>query len=161
MSNYAFIDSQNLHLGVKGYGWNLDFEKFRTYLRDKFDVEEAYIFIGYVLSNEKLYSTLQKAGYIIIFKPTLEYRDAEGAKVVKGNVDAELVMHTMIEYPNYDKAVIVSGDGDFRCLVEYLSENDKLERLIIPNQRRYSSLLLEYKEYMLFITNDHRKKLGK
>jgi uncharacterized LabA/DUF88 family protein len=45
---------------------------------------------------------------------------------VKGNVDAELVLHAMIEYPNYDKALIVTGDGDFFCLVEYLIKQDKL-----------------------------------
>lgn len=45
----------------------------------------------------------------MILKPTMELPD----KTVKGNVDAELVLHTMIQYPNYDKAIIVSGDGDF------------------------------------------------
>jgi uncharacterized LabA/DUF88 family protein len=47
----------------------------------------------------------------------------------------------MIEYQNYDKAVIVSGDGDFACLIRHLEMQNKLERLIIPNKYRYSSLL--------------------
>ena len=102
---------------------------------------------------------MQEAGYVVIFKPTLEIK--KGRKiVVKGNVDAELVLHAMIEYNNYDQAVIVSGDGDFRCLVEYLEGNNKLCKLVIPNQRKYSSLLLPFKKYMLFLTRDFKDKLG-
>lgn len=60
---------------------------------------------------------------------------------MKGNVDAELVLHTMIELSNYDRAVIVTGDGDFYCLVEHLNKSGKLLRLLVPNERRYSGLL--------------------
>lgn len=63
---------------------------------------------------------------------------------VKGNVDAELVLHTMIEYSNYDKAVIITGDGDFYCLIDHLKKRNKLEKLIVPDQRRYSSLLRKF-----------------
>lgn len=111
------------------------------------------------MGNEALYTNLQKAGYIVIFKPTLEIKK-EGKSKIKGNVDAELVLHIMIEYPNYGKAIIVSGDGDFRCLVEYLVKNNKFYRLVIPNKKKYSSLLLPFKKYMLFVTKDFENKLG-
>jgi len=62
-------------------------------------------------------------------------------------------LHSMIEYPNYDKALIVSGDGDFFCLVEYLVKKVKLEKLIIPDRHKYSSLLREFKPYMAFMTD--------
>jgi len=158
-NNYAFIDSQNLNLGVRDQGWKLDFKRFRVYLKDKYHVQKAFLFIGYVPGNEVLYQNLQEAGYVVIFKPTLEIK--KGRKiVVKGNVDAELVLHAMIGYNNYDQAVIVSGDGDFRCLVEYLEGNNKLCKLVIPNQRKYSGLLLPFKKYMLFLTRDFKDKLG-
>lgn len=108
--NYAFIDSQNLNLGVRSLGWKLDWRKFRQYLRNKYNVTKAFTFIGYKAGNEELYTGLQQMGYLVILKPTLELPDG----TVKGNVDAELVLHTMIEYKNYQKAIIVSGDGDFR-----------------------------------------------
>jgi len=76
----------------------------------------------------------------------------------KGNVDAELVLHTMVEYPDYDKAFIVSGDGDFYCLVDYLKGKDKLLKLMIPNRNRYSSLLRKFSKEMVFM-NDLRGKL--
>lgn len=75
-------------------------------------------------------------GYVCIFKPTLELRNGK----VKGNVDAELVLHTMIQFNNFDKAVIVSGDGDFYCLVEYLLQENRLEILVVPDDQRYSGL---------------------
>ena len=140
--NYAFIDSQNLNLGIRSQGWKLDFSTFRRYLKDKYGVSKAFLFIGYVHGNESLYLSLQQAGYILIFKPTLEVR--QGKEVfVKGNVDAELVLHTMIEYVNYAKAVIVSGDGDFHCLIEYLVEQQKLLKILAPT-KHYSSLLRRF-----------------
>jgi len=155
-NNFAFIDSQNLNLSIKDQGWNLDFGKFRRYLSDRFSVTQAYLFIGFVSDNEALYTYLQKTGYVLIFKPTLKLPN----ETVKGNVDAELVLHTMIEYENYDFAVVVSGDGDFHCLIEHLDKQNKLKRLVIPNKYRYSSLLRKFGKYITFL-NKTRNKLGK
>lgn len=90
-----------------------------------------------------------EAGYVVIFKPTIQGKKNE-TNSTKGNVDAELVLHAMIEYPNYDKAIIVSGDGDFYCLVEYLENNKKLAKIIVPN-RKYSSLLRKFSPYIVFV----------
>lgn len=154
-NNYAFIDSQNLNLGVKSQGWNLDFARFRRFLKDKYLVEKAYLFIGFVPGNQILYAELQKAGYICIFKPTLEIKDSNKI-IIKGNVDAELVLHAMIEYPNYEKAVIVSGDGDFHCLIEYLIKQNKLRKIIVPNAH-FSSLLREFGWFIVNIQLFKRK----
>ncbi|MBI5872734.1 MAG: NYN domain-containing protein [Candidatus Omnitrophica bacterium] len=148
-NNYAFIDSQNLNLAIRDLGWQLDFKRFRVYLKDKYAVSKAFIFIGYVPTNESLYTSLQSYGYILIFKSTL---NAPGGKI-KGNIDAELVLHAMIEYPNYDKAVIVTGDGDFHCLIEYLKKQGKIERLIVPNRHEFSSLLRKFAPFMDSMNN--------
>ena len=141
---YAFIDSQNLNLGVRSMGWRLDWRKFRQYLRNKYNVVKAFVFIGYKAENEDLYTNMQHMGYIVILKPTLELPDGS----VKGNVDAELVLHTMIEYDNYGKAIIVSNDGDFLCLVEYLADKHKLLNVMAPN-RYYSKLLRAFNSYVV------------
>ena len=148
-NNYAFIDSQNLNLGVKSQGWNLNFARFRRFLKDKYKVNKAYLFIGYVFDNQALYTELQIAGYICVFKPTLEIKE-KGKIKIKGNVDAELVLHTMIEYKKYDKAIIVSGDGDFHCLIEYLVKQNKLRKVIVPN-KRFSSLLKKFSKFIVNI----------
>lgn len=122
--NYAFIDGQNLHMSIKNQGWVLDYGRFRRYLTDKYNVTKAFLFIGNIPTNADLYKSLQEYGFILIFKPILEIRGR-----IKGNVDAELVLHTMVEYPNYDKAVIISGDGDFHCLVKYLKKQWKVAEI--------------------------------
>ena len=148
MSNYAFIDSQNLNLGVRTMGWQIDYKKLRLYLKNKYNVDRAFMFIGLVANNQKLYTQLQAAGFILIFKPTVRYFE-NGKETVKGNVDAELVLHaSAIEYPNYDKAIIVSGDGDFACLIEFLEENNKLLHVFTPNSK-YSKLLRPYSKYIV------------
>ena len=158
-NNYAFIDSQNLYLGVKDQGWKLDYGRFRIYLKDKYQVTKAFLFIGYVAGNEALYTMLQKTGYIVIFKPTLEIKKGKEV-VVKGNVDAELVLHTMVEYNHYSKAVIVSGDGDFHCLVEYLEQKKKILKLLAPTRKSFSSLLRKFGQSVIFL-EDLKKKLKK
>ena len=162
---YAFIDSQNLNLGAskdlfnkKGKkiytGWKLDFKKFRVYLSDKFRVSKSFLFIGYVKEQTNLYRQLKTFGYQLIFKPTT--KDDSGKP--KGNIDAELVLHSAaIEYKNYDKAVVVSGDGDFRCLYEYLIKNRKLLRMIIPNLKAQSSLLRNFQSYKTFLEYEKDK----
>ncbi len=149
---YAFIDSQNLNLGIRDQGWILDFYRFRIYLRDKYKVKKAYLFIGFIPKNKGLYTYLKQAGYTLIFKPVVESHYKNKTKI-KGNVDAELVLQSMIEYPRYDKAIIVTGDGDFHCLVKYLKQKRRLGRLIIPNKARYSKLLYEFKDFTDYLSN--------
>jgi uncharacterized LabA/DUF88 family protein len=143
---YAFIDSQNLNLGIQSLGWKLDWRKFRQYLRNKYNVSKAYAFIGYRPGNEALYTGMQQMGYIVVLKPTMELPN----KTVKGNVDAELVLHTIIHFKEYDKAIIISGDGDFHCLVEYLEQQGKLLHILVPN-KHYSGLLRKYNNFIVRI----------
>lgn len=161
---YAFIDSQNLNLGTskdihKGRkiiyrGWKLDYRKFRNYLSDKFRVQKAFLFIGFIKQNKNLYRRLKSYNYDLVFKPTV--KDSSGK--AKGNIDAELVLHAAkIQYDKYDKAVIVSGDGDFYCLHVFLVENKKLLNIIIPNDKSESSLLKPFQKYKTFIIFEKNK----
>ena len=156
-NNYAFIDSQNLNLSIQSLGWKLNFSRFRVYLKEHYSVTKAFLFIGYIEDNNDLYTSLKNAGFICIFKPTLEYKEGS----TKGNCDSELVLHTMIEYPNYDKAIIVTGDGDFYCLVQYLLSREKLSTIIIPNRFKFSALLKvkELHKHLRFM-NDLKNKLA-
>ena len=147
-NNYAFIDGNNLYLGAKSQNIKLDYRSFRFYLRDKLGVKNAFLFIGYDPRHSALYAKLQRQGYILIFKPAVFFMD-NGRKTIKGNVDAELVLHAAaIEFDNYEKAVIVTSDGDFACLVRDLDENKKIKKLITPT-REYSSLFKPYGKYVL------------
>ena len=152
-NNYAFIDSQNLNLSIRECGWRLDFKKFYVFLEHKYRAKKIFLFIGYIRENKKLYKYLENIGYILIFKPVIGK-----SNFTKGNVDAELVLFAAaIQYPKYDKGVIVSGDGDFYCLIEYLKRQKKLLRIIIPNRKSESSLLKDFQEYKSFLDREKNK----
>ncbi len=158
---YAYIDSQNLNIGVQKVGFKMDWTKFYAYLTKKLGVKKAYMFIGYLPEQEAMYEQLHAIGYKIVLKPTVEMlltpeqkvereealakRAAEEHKedhktTPKGNIDAELVLQAMMDYAEYTSAIVVSGDGDFFCLAEYLEKQGKLEKILVPNWQR--SMLL-------------------
>ena len=142
---------------MKVLGWKLDNARFRKFLLDKYDVQKAYLCIGYLPQNQAMYTTLQQKGYILVFKPVLTLKDG----TTKGNCDADLVLRAMIEYPNYDKAVIVAGDGDYYSLIDYLKSQGKLEQVLIPDELRYSALLKkvndEHLKYTSFVSSMRSK----
>ncbi len=128
---------------IKYEGWKIDLRKFRLYLKNKYGVSKAYFFIGNLPGKEAFYARLQEMGYTVVLKPTMPFTE-NGVRSQKGNVDAELVLYaSALVYDKYDKAIIISGDGDFLCLAEYLDAEDKLLNILAPN-RNYSSLLKKY-----------------
>jgi uncharacterized LabA/DUF88 family protein len=138
--NIAFINGQNLHLGTKEDGWKVDLTRFRVYLRDKYYIVEAYYFLGYVSDEqEALYSNLQRAGFIVVFKE--HHQSSVGKK--KGNVDSDIIfeiMRTLIDDKLFAKIVLVSGDGDYKKAVDYLIKKNRFEKILFPNEKFASSL---------------------
>lgn len=138
----------------------MDWRKFRKFLQETYNVTEAYMFIGHMPEHEEMYLQLHDAGYLIVLKPTFDMskpqrlteqtnnsEKPEDKKPVKGNVDAELVLWAVKEMKHYNKAIIVSGDGDFYSLVEYLEKENKLLKLLAPNGH-YSNLYNKYETYV-------------
>ena len=156
-NNYAFIDSQNLCRGIKSQRWLLDWNRFRVYLREKYGISVAYLFIGYIPEHNDLYDGLQKAGFVLKFKPVLP----NGKDGVKGNVDADLVLQAMIDKDVYDKAVLVSSDGDFYSLVRYLYDNGKLKIVMSPYSDTCSALLKKTAKEKIVYMDNLRKRIGK
>ncbi len=158
MKIYVFIDEQNLYLSIKSQGWKLNYERWYRYLRDKYRAGKMLVFLGFLDKRRFFYKQLQDIGFELVFKEVTKH--IENGKVsYKGNIDAELVLYcARIEHDNYDKAIIVSGDGDFKCLIAYLEQNRKLGRILIPNKKSFSSLLLSYDKYLDFVS-DQRDRL--
>jgi len=136
-NNYAFIDGTNMYLSAKYLGWEIDWASLREYLRKKHNVSDAYYFIGYLKKYQPLYDDLEDYGYTLIHKPVFILPDGK----LKGNCDAEIVLNAMIQIGNYNKAVVITGDGDIACLVEYLRSVDKF-KLVIACRKDSSSYLL-------------------
>jgi uncharacterized LabA/DUF88 family protein len=153
--NYAFIDGQNLNLSIQAMGWHIDWRRFRVYLSEKYGVDKAYYFIGYVPGNNDLYNSLQSYGYSLIFKPISM---GKGGKT-KGNCDAELVLQAMIDFAEYQKAVLVTSDGDFACLVNYLKKMGKLECVLASSWGGCSHLLKSAAGNQIAFMDNLRAKL--
>ena len=154
--NIAYVDGQNLHLGTTKNtpSWTIDLLRFRQYLDKKYSVSDAYYYLGYVqegLNIEKLYESIQKAGFILVFR---EHNSAMLGKK-KGNVDADIIFSIMKRIylkEKFDKVVLISGDGDYKMLVDFLIEQNKFEKILFPNRKYrsslYKSLPLKYVAYL-------------
>lgn len=143
-------------MGVKGLGWFLDYRRFRQWLKDKFNIERAYIFIGLIPENKDLYTSLQEAGFTLIFKETTY----DGSGKVKGNCDADLVLKTVVDFyeHHFEKAVIVASDGDYAGLVYFLKEKGAFSTLVSPNNK--CSFLLRKLNIPLVYLDTQKNKLN-
>jgi uncharacterized LabA/DUF88 family protein len=163
MKNYCYIDGQNLHLGTASAdpAWSVDLYKFRVYLHEKYNVEKAFYYLGYVQQGakiEQLYENIQNAGFILVFR---QHNSAMiGNK--KGNVDSDIIFSVMKRLQkdlDFDKILLVSGDGDYKTLIDYLIEESKLEKILFPNKKFRSSL---YKQigapYFAYLDDEDVKK---
>lgn len=149
LKNRAYIDNTNLYKGSESEGFKIDYIKFREYLENKHGVQTAYMFIGFVLGNEEMYKRFQEWGYTLVFKPTIPNGNG-----IKGNCDAELVLQATSDfYENkFEKAILVSSDGDFACLVKFLLKKEKFGVLLSPRgSKKCSSLLRKTKAKVVFL----------
>lgn len=158
-NNYAYIDGANLHQGMNTLGWEMDYIKFRVWLKDKYNITSAYIFIGNIPKYSKLYGYLQEAGFILIFKEVVY--DNTGKP--KGNCDADLVLKATQDFylKAYDKMLLVSSDGDYSSLVSFVSSESKLLGILSPANERKCSILLKRTNVKIFYINNQKSILQK
>ena len=135
MKNYCFIDWQNLYQSLN---WQIDYKKFRIYLRDKYKIEKAYYFIDFKWDENSLYEKLQESGFILVFN--IKWKNLQSNK--KWNIDTNLVFNVMkkIIHDDFDKIVLVSGDWDYKMMIDYLIEQNRFLKVIVPNLKFASSL---------------------
>lgn len=140
-NNFAYIDGANLHKGTESLDWKFDYRRFRVWLKEKYEIEQAYLFLGLVPKYKDLYTSLQEYGYTLIFKEVIF--DGEGK--AKGNCDADIVVRAMQDaYENkFGKAILVSSDGDFSPLVKFLISKNKMEIILSPYETEKCSVLLK------------------
>lgn len=156
--NYAFIDGQNLYLGSKEVNFNLDYEKLRIYLKERFGVNKAFLFLGYISNNTKLYSYLRNCGYLLIFKRILISKIPTKQK---GNIDTHLAFYVMKNKNRFDKAIIITSDGDFDSLVEYLDRRERLSAVITITSKKCSKLLKKSAKNKMIFLDEVKSRLSK
>ena len=120
--------------------WVIDLARFRVYLEQKYHVTKAYYFLGFVQdTNQDLYEEIQKAGFVLIFR---EHNPAMLGKK-KGNVDSDIIFHVMkkmYKREDFEKVILVSGDGDYKLMVDFLIEEKRFAKILFPDRGRASSL---------------------
>lgn len=138
MKRNCYIDGNNLYRAAKELGFKVDYKRFRNWMRQKYGVTNVYLFIGLVPDRSKFYQYLQECGYILVFKQTVSV-----GGVIKGNCDAELVLKVVTDFYTdaYSDCIIVTGDGDFGCLIEFLKEKEKLHLVLAPDRGKFSFLI--------------------
>ena len=165
MKNLAFIDGQNLYMGTRtcNQPWEVDLAKLKFYLERKYNVKEVYYYLGYVQDeNEELYDEVQRAGLILRFR---QHNSAMIGKK-KGNVDSDIIFNIMrriCKKEVFDKIVLVSGDGDYKMLVDFLIEENRFEKILFPNRKFASSLYKKMgRKYFAHLEDlDIKKKISK
>ena len=121
--------------------WKFDYVRFRVWLKEKYGVEQAYLFLGLIPKYKDIYTTLQEAGYTLVFKEVI----FDGDGKAKGNCDADIVVLAMQNAyeGKYDKSILVTSDGDYSPLVKFLKDRDKIEVILSPYNTRKCSVLLK------------------
>lgn len=157
--NIAYIDATNLDKAIrKVLKWNLDYCRFRVWLKDKYRVERAYIFIGLIPKYKDLYTYLQECGFTLVFKEVI-YQGG----MPKGNCDSDLLMQASSDLYEGDlnKAIIVTSDGDYAPLIKVLLSKGKLEAILSPAMADRCSILLKRTGAPIAYINDQRSILEK
>ena len=140
-NNFAYIDGANLHKGIETLDWEFDYGRFRIWLKERYEVRQAYLFLGLIPKYKDLYTRLQEQGYTLIFKEVIYDTDGKA----KGNCDADIVVHAMQNaYENkFGKVILVTSDGDYAPLVKFLKEKNKIEFILSPYETKKCSILLK------------------
>jgi uncharacterized LabA/DUF88 family protein len=172
-NNFAFIDGVNLHLTYVNLDWELDYAKLRNYLRKKYDVTIAYYFLGKTEDNSDLYDKLESYGYNLKYKTPSQYTTEEEDcpychKVIapelirnKSDCDSFMTLEVISSLSIYDRAVIITSDGDFDELVKELLLKDKLKLVFAPCREGCSGLLKSAAKGRIAFIDDCRDELEK
>ncbi len=118
-----FIDGSNLYAAAKGLEFDIDYKRLLELFSGKGRLVRAFYYTALMEDQEyspirPLVDWLDYNGYTMVTKPTKEFTDSTGRRKIKGNMDIELAVDMMEMAENIDHAVIFSGDGDFRRVVE-------------------------------------------
>jgi len=171
--NFAFIDGANLHLTYENLDWELDYQKLRNYLEKKLDVIVAYYFIGRTEQNKDIYAKLETYGYTSKLKEPSPYIAEEeycphckklikpAMQKYKSDCDSFMTLQIILDAHIYDRAVLITSDGDFDNLVKWLVLKDKLKLVFAPCRDGCSWLLKSVAKGRIGFIDDHRAELEK
>ncbi len=118
-----FIDGVNLYGAARALDFDIDYKKLLRWAQQQGRLIRAYYYTSLVEDQDyspirPLVDWLDYNGYTMVTKPTKEFTDGTGRRKIKGKMDIELAVDLMELSDRLDHAILFSGDGDFRRLVE-------------------------------------------
>lgn len=172
-NNYAFIDGANLHFTYENIAWKIDYHKLLNFLRNKLNVSIAYYFIGNTKESADIRQKLESYGYTIKLKEPSPYKTEivecpYCRKVIvpelnknKSDVDSLMTLTVISNLNLFDKAVLITSDGDFDELVKMLLRDDKLRMVFLPCREGCSKLLKKVATDKIAFIDDFKNELEK
>lgn len=120
-----FIDGANLYATAKALGFDIDYRRLLKEFQGRGYLIRAFYYTTLVENDEyssirPLVDWLDYNGYSVVTKAAREFTDAMGRRRIKGNMDIELTIDALNLSDKVDQVFLMSGDGDFRPLVEEL-----------------------------------------
>ncbi|MBP6884888.1 MAG: NYN domain-containing protein [Candidatus Pacebacteria bacterium] len=154
----VFIDTQNLYHSAR----NLykSYVNFGAILKDAVAGRRLVRAMAYVISSEAgdeqaFFEALTKMGIETKTKDLQVF--ADGAK--KGDWDVGLTVDAITIAPRIDAAVIVSGDGDYVPLVEYLQKHSGIQVEVVSFGKSSSIKLKEASDEFFDLSMDANRYL--
>ncbi|MEX0760093.1 MAG: NYN domain-containing protein [Tistlia sp.] len=122
-----FIDGANLYATSRTLGFDIDYRRLYDLFAKECRLVRAFYYTALIEDQEyspirPLIDWLDYNGYSMVTKPAKEYADSQGRRRIKGDMDIELAVDMLQMADRLDHAVLFSGDGDFRRLVEAVQQ---------------------------------------
>lgn len=105
--------------------------------------EAQLLLIGRHLQRVRFYLKLESFGYQLVLKPVKLYEQGDGTTRRKANCDVDMAFCLMKEKDNFDRVVVLSGDGDFLPVLKYLKENKK-EVIVLGRGKRTAKEIKQF-----------------
>ena len=164
-NNYAFIDEANLHQTYEHLDWKLDYQELLNHLRKKLGINVAFYFIGRTPNNEDVRQNLDSYGYTIKLKEPSPYKTDKQhcphCEKLIAHVDSFITLTVSSNLHLFDKAVLITSDGDFDELVKMLLRQEKLRMVFAPTRDGCSKLLKKVAIDKIGFIDDFRTALEK
>jgi uncharacterized LabA/DUF88 family protein len=170
-----FIDGPNLYSAARSLGFDIDYKNLLNVFRDKGSLVRAFYYTALVEDQEyspirPLIDWLDYNGYTMVTKAAKEHTDAAGRRKIKGNMDIELAIDMLEMAPHIDHAVLFSGDGDFRRVVEAVQRKGVRVTvvstfranppMVADELRRQADTFVELQDLTKFIARESRRDEG-
>lgn len=158
---YAFVDASNIiYRPTDKDFWKIDVKKLLLYLKHRFGVSRVFYYGG-VDENDtvqtRLYRNFEKWGYELRLNPIKRFTNERGERYTKADVDSRMTFEMMRYKDEYDRVLVLTGDGDFLWVLEYLMKEKKKAMWLLSSPTKTAKELRKLFGYRFINFDDTRR----